>query len=234
MLKKLLFGCGTTGVLLCGLGAHAAPNLLTDGSFESLNLVGGNFGNLLENYGPSGSVGSAWANSSNFILGIDTAYTEAGNLKFFAQEGTKSVDLTGAGNQGPVALSQTVSLAAGSYLLSFYLGDIKNTSPYSLASSVKVLINDVQQGSTFSNAAGTTSTNWVQFLVPFVSSGGATKVTFSTAGLTLDNYTGIDNVVLTAVPEVEAYGLALAGMGVVAFVKRRRRDGREETFRKVA
>lgn len=39
---------------------------------------------------------------------------------------------------------------------------------------------------------------------------------------------------VTPVPEPEAYGLALAGMGVVAFAMRRRRDGREEAFRKVA
>lgn len=223
MQRPLLMGFGLFVALTGATGAHAAPNLLSDGSFESLNLVGGNYGNLLENYGPGGSVGSAWVNSSNYILGIDTTYTEgSGSLKFFAQDGTKAVDLTGAGNQGPVSLSQTVNLAAGSYLLSFYLGDIKNSSPYGLTSSVKVLINDVQQGSTFSNGAGTTSTNWVQFLVPFVSSGGATKVTFSTAGLTLDNYTGLDNVSVTAVPEPAAYGLAFAGAMVIFFAKRRR------------
>jgi len=219
MSKKWLVGAGVAAAVFAG-GAQAT--LLADGSFENVALGVGNYGPLLGNYGPGGSVGPAWTNGSNFVLAIDKTYSEV-PLKFLAQAGNIAMDLTGAGNQGPVSLSQTVSLLAGSYLLSFYLGDISNSSNYNSSSEVKVLINNVQQPGTFVNSAGTSTTNWAQMLVPFtLLTGGPTTVAFSTAGLTLDNYTGIDNVVLTAVPEPGAWLMMLAGMAAVGFMAKRR------------
>ena len=197
MRSKILIGASLATALFAG-GAQA--NLLSDGSFENVPLVPVNFTNLLENYGV-GPVGPSWVNGSNFVLAFDTTYTEGGPLNFVTQDGTRAMDLTGAGNQGPVSLSQTVNLAAGNYLLSFFVGDISESPNYTLASSVKVLINNIPVGGTFSNSAGTGTANWAAMSVPFSSLGGSTTVTFSTAGLTLDNFTGLDNVVLTAVPE---------------------------------
>jgi len=219
MSKTWLDGAGVAAAVFAG-GAQA--NLLSDGSFESLILTGSNLGNLLENYGPASAVGASWTNSSNFVLAIDTNYTEAGPINFVAQQGNNAVDLTGAGNQGPVELSQTVNLAAGSYLLSFYLGDISQIPNYTLASSVNVLINSVQQGLTRTNSAGTSTVNWAQMLVPFNTSGGFTTVTFSTVGLSLDSYTGIDSVMLTAVPEPGTWLMMVAGMAAVGFMAKRR------------
>jgi len=220
MSKKWLVGAGVAAAVFAG-GAQAA-NLLSDGSFESLILTGGNFGNLLENYGPASAVGASWTNNSNFVLAIDTTYTEAGPINFVAQDGKNAVDLTGAGNQGPVNLSQTVNLAAGSYLLSFYLGDISQIPNYTLPSSVNVLINNLQQGLTLTNFSGTSTVNWAQMLVPFTTAGGSTKITFSTNGLVLDSYTGIDNVMLTAVPEPGTWLMMVAGMAAVGFMAKRR------------
>ena len=219
MSKKWLLGASVSAAVFAG-GAQA--NLLSDGTFESLTLVGGNYGDLLENYGPAGAVGASWTNGSNSVLAIATTYSENGPLNFVAQSGTNALDLTGVGYEGPVSLSQTVNLAVGSYLLSFYLGDIKDAGGYALPSAVKVLINNVQQGGTFFNSAGTLTTNWAQILVPFTTTGGSTTLTFSTAGLTLDSYTGLDNVVLTAVPEPGAWLMMLAGMAAVGFVSKRR------------
>lgn len=135
------------------------------------------------------------------VMAFDTTYAET-SLNFVDQHLTKAVDLTGAANQGPVKLSQTVNLAAGSYLLPFYLGDISGIPDYTLASSVNVLINNAQVGSTFSNGAATGTVNWAPMSVLFSTLvSGPTTVAFSTASLTLDNFTGIENVVLTAVPE---------------------------------
>jgi hypothetical protein len=216
MLKKFAFGA----IVVSTMGsAHA---FVVDGGFESLVLTGGNFGDLLENYGPAAPVGASWLNSSNFVLGIDTTYTE-GALQFVAQEGSKAIDLTGAGNQGAVALSQTLSLIAGQYMLSFYLGDINGgDSRYSLASSVEVLFGGTSLG-IFSNAAGGATTNWMAVAVPFTSDGVNNTLTFTTTGLQLDNYTGLDNVSVTAVPEPGSLAMVLAALAAAGLVARRRR-----------
>lgn len=221
-MKKLTL-LKTVSIGLAMVAGNANANLLVDGSFESLNLNIDGFGPLLELFGPGSAVGGSWTNIGGFVLGKATTYTE-GPFIFAAQDGTKSIDLTGFGNQGPTALSQTVSLVAGNYVLSFYLGNVNSDPQFglSLPASVKVLINNQQQGGIFTNSAGSTTTNWEQVLVPFQSLGGSTTITFSTFGLNLDYYTGIDNVVLAAVPEPKGYGLALVSMGLVAFVVRRR------------
>jgi hypothetical protein len=216
MLNKFALGA----IVVSAMGsAHAS---VVDGGFESLVLTGGNFGPLLENYGPAAPVGSFWSNSSNFVLGIDTTYTE-GVLKFVAQEGSKALDLTGAGYQGAVALSQTLALSAGQYMLSFYLGDINGgDTRYSLPSSVEVLFGGNSLG-IFSNSAGGATTNWMGVQVPFTSNGVNNTLTFSTTGMQLDNYTGLDNVTVTAVPEPGSLAIVLAALAAAGLVTTRRK-----------
>lgn len=207
------------GAIMIGAVA-SAQSAVVDGGFESL-LTAPNLGPLLQNYG-LGPVGTAWTNSSNFVLAIDTTYTE-GALSFVSQQGTKSLDLTGAANQGPVALSQTLALSAGQYMLSFYLGDINGgDTRYDLPSSVEVLFGGNSLG-IFTNSAGGATTNWRQVLVPLTSDGVNNVLTFSTANLRLDNFTGLDNVSLNAVPEPGSFALVLAALGVAGFAAKRRK-----------
>lgn len=62
----------------------------------------------------------------------------------------------------------------------------------------------------------------------FTASGTSATIRFSTFGLdrTAQYDTRIDNVILStaAVPEPETYALLLAGLGVLAWVARRRRS----------
>jgi hypothetical protein len=222
-LKTFALGAIVVGTMA---SAHA---YVVDGGFESLVVTGGNYTDLLENYGPATPVGASWFNASSYVLGIDTAYTEGvqnsqNTLRFIAQEGTKAIDLTGAGNQGAVALSQTLPLSAGQYLLSFFLGDINGGDPrYSRASAVEVLFGGSSLG-TFTNAAGGLTTNWLQVEVPFTSNGVNNTLTFRTTGLTLDNYTGLDNVSVTAVvPEPGSLAMVLAALAAAGVAARRRK-----------
>ena len=52
------------------------------------------------------------------------------------------------------------------------------------------------------------------------SSSGLSTITF--AGLTGNNGPVVDNIILTAVPEPGAMALALAGLGVVGWARRRK------------
>lgn len=218
MSKKSMILSGLASTVFAA-GAHA--NLLADGSFESMALAGGNYGNLLENF--SSSVGTNWSNSSNWVLGISTSYTEVGPLSFVAQDGGKSIDLTGAGNQGPVKLSQTVNVATpGTYLLSFWLGDVYNTTNYASSAAVKVLVDGTQQGGVFTHNTISSTASWAQQTLMLSLPAGTHVISFSTSGLTLDNYTGLDNVVLTPVPEPSAWLMLLAGLATAGFVARRR------------
>ena len=55
------------------------------------------------------------------IIILSNNYSEGSRL-FTAQDGTQSIDLTGASNQGANGVQQTINLIAGSYELSFWIG----------------------------------------------------------------------------------------------------------------
>lgn len=87
-----------------------------------------------------------------------------------------------------MTLSQTLALSPGQYVLNFFLGDINGGhASYGLASAVEVLFGGSSLG-VFSNAAGGTSTNRMEVLVPFTSNGVNNTLAFSTRDLTLVSY----------------------------------------------
>lgn len=114
-------------------------------------------------------------------------------------------------------------MSAGQYVLSFCLGDINGgDSRYLLASSVAVRFGGSSLG-IFSNAACGATTNWMEVTIPFASDGTNT-LTFSSAGLTLDHYAGLDNVTVAAVPEPGSLALVLAAMVAAGSAAKRRKS----------
>lgn len=104
--------------------------------------------------------------------------------------------------------------------MQFDLGSARNYNG-ATAAGIEVFAGATSLGN-FSLVAPVGNDNlWVtQTTTSFVGTGAGVALQFKgTSGV---NYIGLDNVVVTAVPEPGALALMLAGIGVVGFVARRR------------
>lgn len=218
------------GACALALAAPARANLITNGSFETPATPAGSFTQFTS---PSAGI-TGWTVGGADVLLINTTYTEnGGNVRFTAQDGSNSVDLTGAGNTGPNTLSQVVATQAGqTYALSFFVGATGSSgnAPYAGAAEVDVLIDGNLIGTfTNGNLPGVGNpTNWEGFTTQFTAATGSTTVTFRSASLPADNprtnFAGLDNVSMQPVPEpasLAALGLGVAG--VAGYARRRLR-----------
>ncbi|MCX7799373.1 MAG: choice-of-anchor C family protein [Fimbriimonadales bacterium] len=197
---------------LMAAGASAqAVNLITNGSFEQASVdPGPTF--LTLSAGSTAITG--WVVGGNGIDYIGGYWN--------AQHGRRSVDLS-AINAG--SISQTISTVAGQqYLLSFWLAanpDLPNSTPSTKVAIVSAgnVIN--QNFSTPPRSSGIPNMNWGQYSLAFTALGSSTTITFASGE---SNAVGpaLDNVSVEAVPEPTT--LALAGLGLAAALRRRKRS----------
>lgn len=208
----LLAGLATT---LLAPAAHA--NLLLNGGFEDPPLTG-----VYAAYDHGQSIGG-WlvfgtGQPTVAQLTLRADYQEyAGTLSFSPHGGSVSLDMTGSGNRGANGVTQTVATTAGAAMaLSFWLGNQDAAfGDYMLASAVEVFVDSVSVG-VFSNADNNPAdVNWKPFQLQFVAASSSTTIAFVNATPSGDNMAGLDDVVLTAVPEPATallLGLAVAGL----------------------
>lgn len=144
------------------------------------------------------------------------------------QDGSRFMDLSGFTPGVPFsAISQTISLAPGLYDISFYLG-ATNTRPdlplgNGVASGLKLIVDGTTTIS-IPTLASDGPNKWELRTGTFTASLPSTTLTFEgTSGF---NYIGLDNVVVTAVPEPGSIALMLAGLAAVGSVVVRRRPQR--------
>ena len=227
--STLLFAA--LALLLGGGGQVKAASLIVNGGFELP---------VLPNGGGEGFTGGStgipgWTVVGNDIGLLQTNLSELQNgiIRFNAQEGLNSVDLTGAFNTGPTdGITQTVATTSGSaYTLSFWVGRAQSDngfSGYQDPATVDLSLNGGPRVS-FTNSDQPTPglVDWKQFSTSFVASGSSTTITFLNGTPINTDQAGLDNVTFTpsgtAVPEPGTLTLALVAgaLGASGYAWRR-------------
>ena len=230
---QLLCSSIAVGALLATvpLTRASALSLFTNPSFEIPALSAG----TVTNFNNGTTIGAGWVVVGPSVLLIQNTYSESNPAvtTFNAGDGLNSVDLTGAGNQGPTAgVTQTVNLVVGNqYTLDFLVGRADPGPPYGTPSTVNVSINGTAPG-TFTNSNSTPNAiNWKNFAYTFTATQVSNSFTFLN-GTSDNNFVGLDLVNLNdttpgPVPEPGAMALLLgstvpASLFAMKLRKRRR------------
>jgi hypothetical protein len=197
-----------TGLALAGLSAQAGPNLVVNGSFESMvgiaPLPAQNWAIYAKLEG--------WTGDKNIELRKSGV---SGN----ASEGNKFVELDTNSNN---SMFQDIT-ASGVVKLTFdYMARVNTGATNGLTFSFGGAPISV-----LTNASGGSNPNaWQQYTGYFdFGSTLSTKTLRFTATSISDSYgASLDNVVVTAVPEPETYAMMLAGLGLMGTIVRRRKS----------
>ena len=149
-----------------------------------------------------------WTGMSNIEL--------RNNVAGAAQHGVNYVELDTTDN---MSMKQTVT-GSGLYELSFW---------YSAREGRAAGDNGLDftfgslSGSLLGGVAGAASGNVWQHYTGLVTLSGPTDLIFSATGFSTSYGASLDNVSVTAVPEVETYAMLLAGLGLMGTIVRRRK-----------
>ncbi len=239
-IKSILLSISVVAALSAGV-AHAAPNLVTNGSFEQTTNGTNKQLSSTVTLDANRSTLTGWTSSNgndggyNFVLDSAIANTNASAIWLKGNSGL----LPNTGNifasdsqYYPGLLSQDVGgLTAGSVY--------KLTFNYALAQQVGFdgVNNDNYWQVGFGNSSAKTAmlsipndgfSGWKTATMYFKSGGIDQVLSFMANGTApgAPPFLLLDNVNLSAVPEPETWGMMLAGFGLVGFVARRRRAAR--------
>jgi len=203
-LSTFVKAAGLAALFAAGAASAAPVNLITNGDFESYNNIAVPNGGYAVVFHGSTQI-NGWDVGANSVDLIQNAYNSIT---------TTSVDMLGT--PGPGQISQMFNFAANTtYTLSFDL----THNPY--ASQGALVQVDFFGQSHVVDGMNPLHTETFSFTTG--ATGGSSNLVFSSVGG--DGYSGgvIDNVSVTAaVPEPETYAMLGAGLGLLAFVSRRK------------
>lgn len=205
MIKRFL-AAATAAIGLLAVTPTYAANLFINGDFETGSLAGWSVANS-----GSGTWGITTNGGGTPINGFPTPFLASGG-SFNAH-----TDQNGPGSHG---LSQSISLANGTYNLSFdYRANDQSGSGGALDQEYVVRIDGIDILGPILN------TDWLQFSQDFVLAAGIHTFTFFETDDRSYLAAGLDNVNLSAaaVPEPATLALVLAGLGLAGVGRARRR-----------
>jgi len=188
-------------------GANAA--VVADGSFEIQGAAVGSACSL-EGNGRQCALG-AWTGGgaqSGFNIG------DGQNFAGVPEDGAYFAFMQ-SNNGSTSSISQSVTLAGGEYVVSWFAGGRTN---YSGAANYTVSLGSQIFSGVTTQAQPFTATSATATLAA-----GTYDLTFSTHTASGDNSTLIDNVSITAVPEPTSWALIIGGLGLVGANLRRGR-----------
>ena len=219
-------------ILLAGLTNAASANLIVNGSFETPALAPGSSYRTFQ-IGSNGLTG--WDILGPAAATVDLAESsynlpDAYGHRFPASTGNQWLDLTGHATNSYGGVGQTAVTAPGArYRLTFDIGNLADPlHGYGSTSKVDLWING-RLAQSFTNQSGpSTNLNWQSFTYLFTaSSAGASYIAFRNADNTSDNLNGLDNVVLSPVPEPSTAAMTLGGLMLLCGMARLRKKNRQ-------
>jgi hypothetical protein len=203
--------------------ANASGQIVQNGSFETFTGVfaGDNGSQLLT----TSTTLTGWT-----IVGGEIAVLRSPNpYNLTSSDGDNFLDLAGYSNSGfPKGISQVVTgLTAGqTYAVSMDLG-IRNGACVGAGSNcdgpIQVSASIAGTSQTFTHTSATAGNVWDRFSMTFVAGAQSESLTIQGVGLPAGNqYIGLDNVSVSAVPEPAAWVLTAAGLIAVGLGRIRR------------
>ena len=218
-ITRILTSSAVAALLAISMNPSAHANLVVNGSFEdssfgapggyTLGLVGSAVPGWLI---PSGDGTYPWG-LTNGAFGSFTPYGD----QFFvlgrydtATEFTIQQTLTGL----TVGSTYNLSFAIASELNCCANAEVSYLSGSSTTSQIFSATN-----------SGTYWTDWSTHSMNFIADSSSVTFQFKDVNPTTNGHDiGLDNVSVTAVPEPETYALFMAGLGLMGFVARRRKN----------
>lgn len=206
----------------------ANANLIANGSFETSGPgVDGGLGRPVYIVGTNGDGITDWTleGSGDVYLHVSPDIGFALGPAFVAaQSGSQYLDLSGGLGGGASGVHATVAqtfatVPSATYELSFYIGAANSPS-----ASINVSLTGASSllNETLSAVAPVTNIVWTKQSFTFVADSALTTLRFHDTSPFDDNYSFVDNVSVTAVPEPGAWALILAGLATMPILVRRR------------
>ena len=158
------------GSCLFTCAAPVRADLIVDGSFENPVVPDGQQQSVSASF-------SGWTVISDPVQFFNTNYVESG-IRFNAQSGNQSIDVSGYTNTMSDGIQQTVTTLIGEeYELSFYVGRAAFFDPG--AATVDLSIDGGSRVHyTNANPAGGADINWEKFIVYFTATNNSTTLAF--------------------------------------------------------